>query len=338
MSDFKKIRKQFLCAVPLNQINLIDLLKDVSAKNQEQLIKDTVDDELVLKRPIAINYQKAFVKEVMNIFEKQNSVIDDSVYEAYGRLVALPSENLYFKHYLNDFGDIVSLMENVNLISDGTTGLRTWQAAVAFSEWSLQNCNDFADQSVLELGSGIGLTGLTIVNHCGPKKFYFSDCHPSVLSTLCDNVTLNLNPLEPEKKQDYRNKIEDNEVFLMQGDFVNLNSIVVPVGVLNISWEKFDEKTCKKIGNIDKVIATDIVYDSDLFEPLFHALNTLAEYCRVKEFIFCCTERNKETLNSFLMQLLERNFMILHEIQVPKEQHFVWSNETPIRIHAFMKK
>jgi len=46
-------------------------------------------------------------------------------------------------------------------------------------------------RSVLELGSGAGLTGITICRSCSPHKFVFSDCHSTVLQKLRDNVRLN---------------------------------------------------------------------------------------------------------------------------------------------------
>lgn len=44
---------------------------------------------------------------------------------------------------------------------------------------------------MLELGSGVGLTGITICRSCSPSRFFFSDCHPSVLQKLRANVQLN---------------------------------------------------------------------------------------------------------------------------------------------------
>lgn len=46
-------------------------------------------------------------------------------------------------------------------------------------------------RTVLELGSGVGLTGITICHACGPSRFVFSDCHSSVLQKLQHNVQLN---------------------------------------------------------------------------------------------------------------------------------------------------
>lgn len=44
---------------------------------------------------------------------------------------------------------------------------------------------------MLELGSGAGLTGITVCRSCSPKRFIFSDCHSTVLQKLRDNVRLN---------------------------------------------------------------------------------------------------------------------------------------------------
>lgn len=72
------------------------------------------------------------------------------------------------------------------------------------------------------------------------------------------------------------------------------------VKVLNLPWEKIDKDICEKLGNIEKVVAADVIYDSDLFKPLINAIKCLGSCCNVQEFIFSCTERNKDTLNEFL--------------------------------------
>lgn len=46
-------------------------------------------------------------------------------------------------------------------------------------------------RTVLELGSGAGLTGLAICKACHPRAFIFSDCHGRVLEQLRGNVLLN---------------------------------------------------------------------------------------------------------------------------------------------------
>lgn len=51
---------------------------------------------------------------------------------------------------------------------------------------------------MLELGSGVGFTGLVICKTCNPKTYVFSDCHHGVLKQLTENIRLNGFTLEPE--------------------------------------------------------------------------------------------------------------------------------------------
>lgn len=44
---------------------------------------------------------------------------------------------------LQPSGDAVSLLENVALISEGTTGLVTWEAALYLAEWALDHQQAF---------------------------------------------------------------------------------------------------------------------------------------------------------------------------------------------------
>ena len=41
-------------------------------------------------------------------------------------------------------GDAVSLLENIALISEGTTGLVTWEAALYLAEWALDHRQVFS--------------------------------------------------------------------------------------------------------------------------------------------------------------------------------------------------
>ena len=50
----------------------------------------------------------------------------------------------------------------------------------------------------MELGSGVGFTGLVICKTCNPKTYIFSDYHHCVLKQLTENIHLNGFTLEPE--------------------------------------------------------------------------------------------------------------------------------------------
>jgi predicted nicotinamide N-methyase len=285
------LKKQFLYNVPVKELIWKDF-SDLNVELQEQIIKHTIRFEAVLKYPVNINYQKAFVKSLLQYLEKQGSVIQDILYEEYGRLVALQSTTVNFKHYpLENCTRNIILKEDIRLISDGTTGLRTWQAALALSEWILFNTTCFHSKIILELGSGIGLTGLVISMLCTPQAVYLSDCHPSVLTTLCDNISFNIN-----SDGDKNGNIS---VKCLPERLVDCDK----VSVLNLAWEDISPEFCQRLGHVDQIVAADVVYDNSLFKPLVSAVDNLFNYCGTEQFILSCTERNGETLNAFIQLL-----------------------------------
>lgn len=70
-------------------------------------------------------------------------------------------------------------------------GQPLFQGGLALAEWCLQNSPQIRNQHVLELGCGLGLTGLTVCASCCPASYTFTDCHSGVLSGLEYNLQLN---------------------------------------------------------------------------------------------------------------------------------------------------
>lgn len=87
----------------------------------------------------------------------------------------------------------VTLVENPSLISGhGTTGLRTWEAALALSEFILQSHETVLDgvKTVLELGAGTGLCAL-ICAKLGVPRVYATDGDENVVASLKVNAEAN---------------------------------------------------------------------------------------------------------------------------------------------------
>ena len=78
------------------------------------------------------------------------------------------------------------------------TGTRIWRGALLHRAWAMQNTNEFANKSVLELGSGTGILGLSIAAACGPTLVTLSDfrghfqCGDTVMHLLRDNTVDNM--------------------------------------------------------------------------------------------------------------------------------------------------
>lgn len=85
------------------------------------------------------------------------------------------------------------MRESTNLISKGTTGLRTWPAALFFAEYLLnpQMKNVLDGKRILELGSGIGFLGIFLQKIYKDISFIFSDCNEEVLENIEENFKIN---------------------------------------------------------------------------------------------------------------------------------------------------
>ncbi|XP_069342289.1 protein-lysine N-methyltransferase EEF2KMT isoform X3 [Eulemur rufifrons] len=181
-------------------------------------------------------------------------------------------------------GDSVTLSESTAIVSHGTTGLVTWDAALYLAEWAIENPAAFTDRTVLELGSGAGLTGLAICKTCRPRAYIFSDCHSRVLEQLRGNVLLNGLSLEPD---------------------ITANSESPRVTVAHLDW---DVATVSQLSAFhpDVVIAADVLYCPEIILSLVGVLRRLSA-CRrdqrAPDVYVAFTVRNPDTCRLFTTEL-----------------------------------
>ncbi|XP_034567295.1 protein-lysine N-methyltransferase EEF2KMT [Notolabrus celidotus] len=254
-----------------------DLERNKSSDFILDILKQTCLHPLCQKFPPSVRFRRLFLSELIKREEAAGGDPLDELYDALAEVVGAEETTECYKNYILPSGDAVSLLENVALISEGTTGLVTWEAALYLAEWALDHQHTFTGRTVLELGSGVGLTGVTVCRSCSPDRFVFSDCHPSVLQKLQNNVELN-----------------------------GLTEGAAPaVSVEELDWTAVTEERIKQIG-ADTVIAADVVYDPDVVETLVELLSKILR-CSSKavlpEVLICSTIRNQETYSGFKQQL-----------------------------------
>eukprot|EP00903_Cladosiphon_okamuranus_P021165 g19441.t1 len=74
---------------------------------------------------------------------------------------------------------------------DNEVGLRVWEAGRALSEFCLAHSGLLEGKRVLELGAGVGMTGMAVATSCGARQVVLTDYAPKVLSNLEHNVKIN---------------------------------------------------------------------------------------------------------------------------------------------------
>ncbi|XP_031981891.1 protein-lysine N-methyltransferase EEF2KMT isoform X3 [Corvus moneduloides] len=263
-----RFQRLFLAARPLRSLPWPELEQSLRTAPDSALLADilhkTILHPLCVKYPPSAKYRRCFLTE----------------------LIKKPT------------GDCVSLCESTALISGGTTGLVTWEAALHLAQWALENPSVFRDRTVLELGSGIGFTGIAICKTCQPRTFIFSDCHPRVLRQLGENIRLNGFIPEPAGTWSIQTESQGQEV---EGENCQNPKVIVA----ELDWGSVTEKQLLGL-RADVVIAADVVYDPEIILVLIGMLQKLSTSradTKAPEVFIAFTIRNPATYQLFQAEL-----------------------------------
>ncbi|KAM7297938.1 protein-lysine N-methyltransferase EEF2KMT isoform X2 [Ixodes scapularis] len=149
---------------------------------------------------------------------------------------------------------------------------------------------------VLELGSGVGLTGLVVCRACRPSRYTFTDGHQSVLRVVEENVATNRWPSMPDVK------------------------------VETLRWGQQLEEDHS---GTDVVLGADLVFDPDLIEPL---AATLADLLRHRGTAYIAsTIRNADTYYTF-QTALETAMLQWTVVLPPQNRVFVYDRSCKMEI------
>ncbi|XP_063170895.1 protein-lysine N-methyltransferase EEF2KMT isoform X2 [Candoia aspera] len=222
----------------------------------------------------------------------------DQLYEALGDVLNTEETTHCYKNYLLPSGDAITLRENVAIVSQGTTGLVTWDAGLYLAEWALENSDIFRNRRILELGSGIGLTGITICKACHPREYVFSDHHECVLQQLSENIQLNGLGWVPESCSHHIEEGQSHQHHLDRADHIQIS-------VKELDWNLVSKDELEEL-QADVILAADVVYDPELSQHLIGVLQKLPRACgnrQTPEVYIAFSIRNPETYHGFQTQL-----------------------------------
>lgn len=174
----------------------------------------------------------------------------------------------------------IDILENRSLLAaGGTTGLRTWEAALHLGQYLSIKSHLVAGKRVLELGAGTGYLSILCAKLLGAAHVTSSDGSEEVVEKLADNFALNG----------------------MEWDYSVLSSARLSPKLLKwghalVGTEEPEWNGGRKI---DLVIGADVTYDQKVIPFLVATLTELVELDPDTEIIISATQRNVDTLMAF---------------------------------------
>lgn len=300
-----ELSKQFLACVPVVEVKkLLDAMAPslFTEEFQTQLVACTIRHSTAQAFPPRTAYIKHFFKCVVSKLEAHNVDIIDDLYIHYADQLSnrCGDENAPgFVTYVIDDHTAVTLKEHSAVVLNGTTGLRTWEASKCLSEWCLENKNLLCGRHVLELGCGVGLTGLVVCKTCDPLSYTFTDGHDTVLQTMREN--------------------------LLQNNIAGCNT---RVDILRWGNPEDYKELCP-----DVILGADLVFDPAVVQLLVTTLAALLSHGGVA--YIASTIRNPQTRSLFLADLDAAS--LRHEpCTLPQEQVFFYNRSCPIEIYKIV--
>ncbi|DBA02854.1 TPA: hypothetical protein N0F65_006644 [Lagenidium giganteum] len=257
---------------------------------QQSLVDRVLRDSIVDKFPPHKSYVYRFIKTVTDTLEATNHEVCDDLM---GELMVFVLQSKLAQDAISD-EDMHHVSFTVPRPSPAETtvvtcrvatvfnevGLKIWEAGWFLADYIVAFPEQFRGRVVLELGAGVGLTGLVLAKcRAHPARVVLSDYAPLVMQNLRYNIELNASDLD------------------------------CPVDAVTLDWEKWEpEEDGDASMRPDILLAGDCVYDVAAFPALMTVLhaflgNDAGEEGTRREAIFATTVRNKKTFQCFLDQL-----------------------------------
>ncbi|KAJ3031030.1 UNVERIFIED_CONTAM: hypothetical protein HDU68_006868 [Siphonaria sp. JEL0065] len=308
-SELQRCARQYLQCTPLRHF---DFGPTISARLdstiQSQILLATIDHNLAQRYPPPGSYTAKFLKHLISRIETQKSkdnddsdnesgvgVCNEDLLERYMAclMIKTPDNEMAYRSYSmvqeSDTPLFATLAENSQTISNGTTGLRTWPAALSLVSYLIVQAKESRGlpKQTVELGCGVGLVGIA----CGvlgvSSSIDFTDVDTTVLDTVTRNCAINFG-----------------------GDVDSGKGTVVETRVSQLDWEVITDSALKdRVASIeaDFVVASDVAYDPVIVPPFVRVLNAFLRRdnggTTGVEALVATTRRAESTFDLFLSEL-----------------------------------
>ena len=178
----------------------------------------------------------------------------------------------------------ITLLEAPSLLAaSGTTGFRTWEAALFLGTYltSLEGKDLVANQNIIEVGAGTGFLSILCSKHLNARRVLATDGSPEVIADLKANIALNS-----------LSEAASIHANVLQWEHTLFNSVA----------------DCRDVDQFHLAIGADVTYDIKSIPALIATIRDLFELYPDIQVLIAATIRNKETFESFLLACSKNSF------------------------------
>ncbi|KAH3745095.1 protein-lysine N-methyltransferase EEF2KMT [Pelomyxa schiedti] len=258
-----------------------------SLGNQDQFYNEVLCDRVICDYPPSRVYMRSVLKSYITCLEATGNEINEGILDRFFSLMGSDDPGVengpcYRSYTLGD-GKIFTIRSNQHF---NPVGLLPWPAGYHLAEHIMNHPGIVQGKTVIELGAGVGFTGLVIASTCQPKRVILTDYLSSVLVNLQHNIDLN-KPL-----------------------------CTSPVTAVECDWDTPEtiqsciETEDRETGVV--VLAADCVYDPDLACSLARTLSLLLHTVPASTALVSCTLREPSTLTTFATSLSSHKVFATH--------------------------
>ncbi|KAL6838164.1 putative methyltransferase domain-containing protein [Trichoderma camerunense] len=268
---------------------------------QDAIYQRLFADDSLPGGPPPLRYQVRVLKELVSRIEASiddwdEHGVSDGLMSSLSVLFSTPAPNeddavqqkcrvVYHLASLPDHEASINLFENRSLVAaGGTTGLRTWEAALHLGQLLCQDPSIVSRKRVLELGTGTGYLAILCIKYLGSTHVIASDGSDDVINNLPENLFLN--------------QLEGSDAIRP----MDLKWGYALVGTEEERWNGGRP--------LDVVLGADITYDPSIIPALVSTLLELFGLYPHVEVIIAATQRNLETFQVFLVKCRDEGLKV----------------------------
>ena len=203
----------------------------------------------LLARPIAIEFEPAGNNDGGTVVELRDGLLAEELSASGPRLFLVPDS------LQGEKGRALAHVEEVSY-SDGGLGSRVWDASVGLSIWLCRNAHLVEGKQVLELGSGVGLSGICAAL-AGAAAVTLSDTQVAEAETEAETPSEAGGELEPELGGEalLANLVRNAE----------LNGVAATA--VDLDWSDCLAETFEPHATFPVVLGADLVHDEKYTLP-----------------------------------------------------------------------